>query len=162
MWRDSAAKSPHQVRPAFQLAGALFLRGQCSDAAQAYAHTARLATPDYSLLLDWGLAEDCAHHPDAAVDKIRRAVQIERSAHGYTQLAKVYGDQGQYDQALAALDEAAKIDPSYDIIYFYRGTVFAKQGNFPAAIAEYRHGLALNPNNTAIRNALAQLGAPAS
>jgi tetratricopeptide (TPR) repeat protein len=164
MWRDSVSKSPNKVRPRFQLAGALYLRGECSEAAGEYGRAASLQKPEYTLLLDWGLAEDCAHHPDAAVDKIRQALALEQSAHAYTQLAKVYGDQGRYPEALAALDQAAKINPNYEIIYFYRGTVFAKERNFPAAIAEYRRGLALNPQNTAIRAALAQVeqmaGAP--
>ncbi|HZU24651.1 MAG TPA: tetratricopeptide repeat protein [Bryobacteraceae bacterium] len=162
MWRDSVSKSPNKLRPRFQLAGALYMHGQCTEAAEEYSRAASLGKPGYNLLLDWGLAEDCAHHPDVALERIRQALTVEQSAHGYTQLAKVYGDAGRFDEALAALDQAAKYDPNYDIIYFYRGTVFAKEHNFPAAIAEYRHGLALNPQNTAIREALAQVEQAAS
>ena len=163
MWTDAASKAPEKRRPRFQLARVLYGYGKCSESASEYEKAASLGRPDDALFLDWGLAESCANQPQAAVEKINDAIQIRPSAHSYTQLAMVYGRNGQYDQALAALDHAQKIRPNYDMIYFYRGTVFVKQQNLQRAIAEYRHGLALNPNNTAIRNALAQLGqSPAS
>lgn len=160
MWTDSAAKSPAKRRPRFQLARVLYGYGKCADAASEYNQAAKLGPPDEGLLVDWGLAESCAQQPQAAVEKIKEAIRLRPNAHAWTQLAMVYGQNGQYDEALAALASAQTLRPNYDMIYFYRGTVFVKEQKPELAIAEYRHGLALNPENTAIRNALAQLGQP--
>ena len=157
IWRDSVAKSATKPRPRFQLARILYGRHQCSEAVDEYAKTAKLETPDASLLIDWGLAEDCAGHSGAAIDKIQQALQLQPTAHAWTQLAMVYGKRGDYEQGLAALDSAARLDPNYDMIYFYRGTIFVRQGKYAQAASEYQRGLALNPRNDVIRDALAKV-----
>src|SRR5579871_403399 len=60
IWRDSAAEAPNKSRPHFQLAFAYYQAGKCADAQQEYAKAAQLDKPDYRLLVDWGLAYDCA------------------------------------------------------------------------------------------------------
>jgi Tfp pilus assembly protein PilF len=44
------------------------------------------------------------------------------------------------------------------ISYIYRGNVFSAQGNQQQAAEEYRHALAIDPNSSAARAALARLG----
>jgi tetratricopeptide (TPR) repeat protein len=160
LWQDTAAKSPHKVRPNFQLAKAYFDAGDCTSAAQQYAKTAAIAPPDFTLLVDWGLALDCAHQPDEAVARLRQAAAAKRPpqvtpAYVYSQIAKVYGTAGRFPEALAALDQGQMLDPNYDMLYFYRGTVFYKQGELAQAEEQYKRAVQLNPNNQASQNALA-------
>ncbi len=160
LWQDTAAKSPHKVRPNFQLAKAYFDAGDCANAARQYAKTAAIEPPDFTLLVDWGLALDCAHQPDGAVTRLRQAAAAKRPpqvtpAYVYSQIAKVYGTAGRFPEALAALDQGQALDPNYDMLYFYRGTVYYKQGDVARAEAQYKRAVQLNPSNQASQNALA-------
>ena len=79
----------------------------------------------------------------------------EPGAYVYTQIAMVDGRAGRYDDALAALDTAERINPRQELIYEYRGTVYFKQGDAAKAAAEFRKGLAIDPANERLRGLLA-------
>lgn len=157
-WEDAVAKSPRKARPRFQLAYALYDEQRCAEAVHSYEAAAKLQPLDYELAVDWALALDCAGKPDEALAKLRQAAVFEKSAHVYTQIAKVYAGQRRFDEALAALAEAEKLNPRFDVTYYYRGNIYALQGNVQGAVAEYRRALRINPNNTVVRDALAKLG----
>jgi tetratricopeptide (TPR) repeat protein len=158
MWTDSAAKSPGKVRPHFQLAFAYYQAGGCDRAADEFAKTAQLANPDFSLLLDWALAYDCANRPGEALAKFREASMIEPSAHVHSQIGMEYAKQKQYPQALDELKLAEQIDPQFAMTYFYRGNIYTEQGLPAQAAEEYRRALALNPKLQVAREALARTG----
>jgi tetratricopeptide (TPR) repeat protein len=148
LWQDTAEKSPDKARAHFQLASAYADAGQCEQAAAEYEKTSHFPPADYrltDLLMDWGLALDCAGQPQPALDKLRTAASIEPTAHVYTQIAKVYGDHSQWSEALDALAMAQKIDANYPPIYAYKGIIDYNTNRFADAIAEYRHALALDP-----------------
>lgn len=145
LWQDTVAKSPHKVRPRFQLAFAHYEQGQCGEAADNYEIASRLAPPDYRLMVDWGTALDCAKRPDDAVEKLRAATQLERDAQAWTLIGQVYGKQKRSAEALAALDEAQKINPNFAMTYAVRGNVYQTLGDCRAAIGEFQHALLLNP-----------------
>ncbi|MDQ6758948.1 MAG: tetratricopeptide repeat protein [Acidobacteriota bacterium] len=161
IWRDSVTKSPAKFRPRFQLAYAYYNAGQCNEAATEFGQAAQLdlgrksdAKPDYSLLVDWALAYDCAGNTSAAIGKLTEAAAIEKSAHVYSQLGMMYAKQAQYPQALDALETAAGLDPNFGMTYVYRGNVYTLQGNKARAAEEYRHALAINPQDGAARDGL--------
>jgi predicted ABC-type ATPase/Flp pilus assembly protein TadD len=155
LWEDAARKSPAKQRVQSQLAHAYFTSGRCSDAITRYAEAARVSAPDYGLLVDWGLAYDCAGQSDAAVAKLRQAASINPTAHVYSQIAMVYAKQSRWPEALEALDQAGKLDSNYDMIYDNRGGIRAKTNDFAGAAEDYRHALALNPSNEHARRMLA-------
>ena len=95
------------------------------------------------MLIDWGLAYDCASEPDAAIAKLREAAALDPKAHVYTQIAMVYAKQSRWPEALEALAQAEKLDPNYAITYYYRGGIRAKTNDFAAAVADYQRALAL-------------------
>ncbi len=159
LWRDTVRESPKKVRPNFQLAKAYFDVGQCGEAVAQYAKTAELAPPDFTLLVDWGLALDCAQQPEEAIAKLEAAKRTAKpatlsAAYLDSQIAKVYGTWKRYPEAMAALEEAQKLDPNYDMVYFYRGTVLYNEGDVARAGAEFQRAVQLNPNNEAARNAM--------
>lgn len=147
LWQDSASKSPRKVRPNFQLAKAYFDAGQFAEAASQYERTARIAPPDYSLLVDWALALQGMRQYNGAIEKLQMAAAQHPSAHIYAELAKEYGLAGNFDQALVYLDKAEKANPGYAMTYVYRGMTYASQGDNARAEEQYRHALALDPNN---------------
>jgi tetratricopeptide (TPR) repeat protein len=156
MWQDSASKSAGKLRPQFQLAHAYFDAGQFPESVAGYAKAAQTEPPKFDLLVDWGIALAYAGRYDEALAKLQSAAAMERNAYVYTQIAMVDGRAGRYDDALAALDTAERIDPRQVLIYEYRGTVFFKEGDPARAAAEFRRGLAIEPDNEQLRNMLAE------
>lgn len=163
MWKDSADKSPGKVRPRFQLAFALYQAGRCPEAAAEFDKAARIEKPKHDLLLDWGLALDCAGNPGEAVAKLEQAVVLTpRSAHLYSQIGMEYGKQGKYPEALEALATAERLNPNFEMTYVYRGNIYEVQGDKTRAAEEYRRALAINDEqyNQAARDGLARIGQP--
>ena len=154
VWEDAARKSPGKARVHFQLAHTYYTDGRCLDAVAQYAETARLQKPDYALLVDWGLACDCAGEPETAIAKLRQAAALHASAHVYSQIGMVYAKQSRWQEALDALARAQQLDPKLPYTYYYRGGVFAKTGNFAAAVSNYQRALALDPSLEPARQGL--------
>jgi len=145
LWQDALQKSPNKRRVRFQLAKAYFDDGECRLAVAEYQRTAELESPNYDLLIDWALAYDCANQPDEAVAKLRQAALLNPTAHVYSQIGMVYAKRARWAEAMDALDMAEKIDPGFDMTYYYKGGVYLSQNQVPEAVANYRRAVQLNP-----------------
>ncbi len=154
LWEDVVAKSPENGRARFQLGMASYAEGRCSDAIEQYRAAAGIHKPGYTLLLDWGLAEDCLGRPEAALAKLREAAALERTAHVYSLIGMIYGKTGRAAESLEAIETALGIDPGYDMAYFYRGNLRASAGDWASAAEDYRQAVRLNPHNEVARQAL--------
>jgi tetratricopeptide (TPR) repeat protein len=157
LWQDAANKSPRKYRPQFQVAFALSEAGMCLQAAEHFEAASRVAPPSVDLLLDWGLALDCAGKWQEALSKLQQAAQLERSAHIQSQIGMVYAKHSQWQEALAALALAETIDPRFEMTYVYRGAIYESAGDKAAAAAQYQRALALNPLNAVARDGLARV-----
>jgi tetratricopeptide (TPR) repeat protein len=158
LWRDAAAKSPNKYRPRFQVAYALYEAGSCKEAAESYEKASKLGPIDARLLVDWALALDCAGKWREAIDQLQRSLAFENSAHIHTQIAMVYAKNGGAPEAMEELEIAERLNPSYEMIYVYRGNIYEVQNNRDLARREYTHALQINPQNQAARDALARVG----
>ncbi len=159
LWEDTAAKSPNKPRVHFQLGFAYFDRGRFGRAVAEFEKTARLKPPTYDLLIDWALAYDGMNRHADALAKLNQAAALDRTAHVYTQIAKVYAEQSRWSDAREALDTAQKIDPNFATIYNYRAKIHYKNGELAAAAADYQHALALDPTLADARQELASVQA---
>ena len=159
LWEDTVAKAPHNSRAHFQLAVAYYQQQRCAEAMPHFEAAERLGGKDDTLYIDWALAADCLDQPERALELLKKAAGIRRRALAYTQMAMVHGKRKQYAEALAALEEAEKINPREDTIYFYRGNVLVALGRPEEAVLQYRRALELNRDNEAARRALARLEA---
>jgi hypothetical protein len=157
LWQDAAEKSPDKFRPRSQLAFELYNEQRCPEAVKSYEIAAKLGPIDHELLVDWGLALDCAGRQDEAVGKLRQAAMLENTAHVHTQIAFVFAKQKRYPEALEDLAQAEKIDSNFDTIYAYRGAIFEEQGDRAAAMQNYKRALELNSQNQMARDGLARL-----
>jgi protein O-mannosyl-transferase len=158
MWKDAVSKSPQKLRPRFQLAQAYFQAGACTDSVDEFGKAAALEPPAYDLLLDWGLAYDCAGNPQQAIAKFQQAAAQHPNAHTYSQLGMEYGKVGKYPEALEALSAAQRLDAGFAMTYYYLGNIHAIQGNRAQAREDYQRVLALDPNNAPATEALARMG----
>jgi tetratricopeptide (TPR) repeat protein len=157
LWQDAADKSPRKWRPHFQLASALYESSMCSQAASAFEAASRLEQPSFDLLLDWGLALDCAGNWQDALVRLQQSSTLQPSAHVQSQIGMVYAKHQKFEEALAALAQGERIDPSFEMTYVYRGNIFEAAGDKAAAAMQYQRALALNPLNSAAREALARV-----
>lgn len=153
LWQDTVAKSPRKQRPRFQLAYAYYQQGRCSEALIHFEQAARLGPADYRLLVDWGLAADCAGRTEEALKKLRAAAKLENTAHVRALIGMVLGKEGRGEEALKELEIAASLDPNYAMTYVYRGNVHWSAGRREAALADYRRALEREPRNPAARQA---------
>ncbi len=145
LWEDTVRKSPHNPRAHFQLAFAYYTGGRCQEAAAEYERVAELEAESYRLLLNWGLALDCAGRPTEALAKLEAAARLENTAHVQASIGMVYAKQHEHEQALEALETAQKLDPNFEMLYVYRGNVYVNSGRYAEAITEYRRALELDP-----------------
>ncbi|HEV2446017.1 MAG TPA: tetratricopeptide repeat protein [Candidatus Sulfopaludibacter sp.] len=145
LWTDVAGKTPGNFRAHFQLGYAQWQAGNLDAAMAEFDRAAKLHPPDADLLLDWGLVYDSLHQPQQALDKLNQSAKLFPTATTYVNIAKIYGEQSQWPEAMAALDSAQKLDPdNYDVPTF-RGKILLKTNRVPEAIAQYEKALALNP-----------------
>lgn len=158
IWKDTVAKSPAKIRPRFQLAYAYYQAQHCGEAVEEYSKAAQIEPAKYELLLDWALAYDCAGNPTEAINKLKQAASMSRSAHVYSQIGMEFGKQGKYPEAIVALATAEQLDPKFGMTYAYRGNVYEVQGNVAAAAQEYRRALAVDQFNQPARDGLTRIG----
>ncbi len=158
IWKDTVSKSPNKYRVRFQLARAEYDAGSCTDAVEQYQKVGAAERPRWDLLLDWGLAYDCAGNPQEAIAKFQQAAGQRPSAHIYSQIGMEYGKIGKYPEALAALQTAQGMSPQFAMTYYYLGNIHSIQGDQAQAVADYQRVLQLDPNNQPAREALARMG----
>jgi protein O-mannosyl-transferase len=157
LWSDAVEKSPAKYRPRFQLAYAQYELQQCADSAKSYETASHMAKLQIDLLVNWGLALDCAGQWEQALEKLDQALELHNTAHVHTQIAAVLAKHQRVPEALEQLAAAQKLDPRFDVTYFYRGNIYQMVGDRQGAVREYQQALALNPQNQPARLALEQI-----
>jgi tetratricopeptide (TPR) repeat protein len=154
LWQDSVRKAPSNSRAHFQLAHSYYEAGRCREAVAEYETTAKLATPDARLYLNWGLARDCAGEDAPALELLQKAAALHPTAHVYSQIGMIHGKRGRRDEARQALERARQIDPRFVMTYVYLGHLHTELGEWQAAARQYRRALLLDPENETARKAL--------
>jgi len=69
-------------------------------------------------------------------------------AKAYVEYGSANGARGDLNGAIAAFDQAIKIDPKYAPAYFFRGRAYALQNNPDAAISNYDQAIQIDPGYT--------------
>ncbi len=67
------------------------------------------------------------------------------SPAGWFDAGTAFAQKGEYDQAIAAYNNALKADPLYASAYFYRAQIWEEKGNIDKAIDDYSKVIELNP-----------------
>lgn len=159
LWEDAVEKAPAKLRPRFQLADAYYQDGQCGRAAREYGVAARLGPPDHPLLVNWALALDCAGDAQGSLERLHQAAALQLTGHVYATIGMIHAKNGRREEALRALEQASRLDPHFDMTFFYRGNLHALAGDLKAAAADYEQALKLNARNQLAREALARVRA---
>ena len=72
------------------------------------------------------------------------------SPEAYFKLGNSYYEVGQWDQAVAAYQQAITLDPNYQAAYANLGVAYYQQQQFELAISQYKKALELNPNDNEV------------
>lgn len=154
LWKDATEKNPANSRAHFHLAMVHYERQECPEALKKFDDAAKVGKPDYSMLIDWGLALDCANQQDQALMKFREAQKIENSYHVHSLMGMVLAKQNKPGLALDELNEAVHLNPNYDMTFLYRGNVYLQMNQFDQAEADYNTALKLKPGDPNILQAI--------
>jgi tetratricopeptide (TPR) repeat protein len=97
---------------------------------------------------DW---DDCrARDPDRAVAACTRILQGRgetalKRAEAYNARANAFAHKGEYDRAIADLNEAIRLDPKNAHAFSNRGIAWRHKGDFERAVADYDEAIRLDP-----------------
>jgi tetratricopeptide (TPR) repeat protein len=69
------------------------------------------------------------------------------SAEVHFKLGNSYYEVGQWDQAIAAYQQAITLDPNYQAAYANLGVAYYQQQQFDLAVSQYKKALELDPND---------------
>jgi tetratricopeptide (TPR) repeat protein len=103
-----------------------------------------------SLLADMGKT-------DQALAETRKLMDGKNDREVYINLAQIYDKAKNFSEMGKMLDSAEKLSQSGDdkeSVMFMRGAMYERMKNYPAAEAEFRKVLALNPDNASALNYL--------
>jgi tetratricopeptide (TPR) repeat protein len=89
------------------------------------------------------------------------AIRAAHRAMVHTMHGMFQANRGDFDGALADLDEAIRLHPKLALIYVQRGRVWEEKRNYDRAIADYERGVELAPKDAGMHNDLAWLLATA-
>jgi len=73
-------------------------------------------------------------------------------AETYSDKCLEYLNKDDYDSAIAACDEAIKLDPNLVAAYINRGATYDSKGDYDRAISDYTEAIRLDPNLAVVYN----------
>jgi len=68
-------------------------------------------------------------------------------ARAHLHLGIAYTEAGRFDQALAEMQTALRLDPTYSAVYFGLGKLYLKQGQLDLSLANFNKTLSLDPDS---------------
>jgi Tfp pilus assembly protein PilF len=87
-----------------------------------------------------------------AADTSSPPVTDSGGAMAYFNQAVTYYEAGDYDQTIAALTDAIRLNPNYVAAYVNRGIVYTIKEDYDRAITDHNEAIRLNPNNSEAYN----------
>jgi tetratricopeptide (TPR) repeat protein len=93
----------------------------------------------------------CSRHLPAAPEELRTRTDLLREALSWDSAESSFGEgmvryeAGDYDGAIAVLDELIRLQPDFGAAYYVRGAAYRKKGKVGAAIDDYSEAIRLMP-----------------
>ncbi len=77
-----------------------------------------------------------------------KSAQFQKTREEWVKEGNKYRDAKQFKEAIAAYDNAIRLDPQYAIAYYNRGTAYYNLQEYSRAIEDFDRAIALDPNDT--------------
>ena len=137
----------------------MLIHGDCSGAAREFKTLSDNNKNDDQAFWNLGTANDCLKRPAEALRAFRSFAMIRPTATAYDRIGMIEAKRGDAGAALAALEEALKLDPRDSVAYMYRGLVYESLNDRQGAISDLQHTLELDPQNQIAAQHIAALAA---
>lgn len=159
LWSASVRANPANDRAHFGLGSAMLIHGDCAGAAREFKILTENNKNDDQAFWNLGAANDCLKKPAEALTAFRSFAMIRPNAKVYDRIGMIEAKRGDATAALAALEEALKLDPRDPVAYMYRGLVQESLNDRQGAISDLQHALELDPRNQIAAQHIAALEA---
>jgi tetratricopeptide (TPR) repeat protein len=185
IYEKLVAEDPQDAAAHASLAGALGALGRYDEALEHLEAAIELDPLNPEAYHNRGVVHEKRGEPDAAIREYRTALRYnpryepsreallrltgssetaqaptsdaEKRATALARASAELARRGDYDEAMARLDEAENIAPTYALVQQYRSNVAYLMGDREAAIAALEKGLELEPDNALFRKNLERL-----
>ncbi|MCH8898164.1 MAG: tetratricopeptide repeat protein [Chloroflexi bacterium] len=121
------------------------------EALRRYRETTRMAPYSWKLQNQLAKTYISSGKPEAGLEVIAQSLGItgdtKNSSEAFLLTGLAYGQLNQLPAALAAYDEAIRLDPGYVLAYNNRGIVYGRQGEYQLAIADYDQAISIDPEH---------------
>ncbi len=85
---------------------------------------------------------------DRAIEDYTKAIAIAKERHAYMMRGRVWTKKQEFDKAIADLDKAIELEPTFPFTYADRGDAYVEMKEFDKAIADYNHAIKLDSTYT--------------
>jgi tetratricopeptide (TPR) repeat protein len=96
---------------------------------------------------------------DEEIAACSRLLALDPKPFAYNNRGNAYNQKGEYDRAIADLDQAIRLDPKLTGAYANRGVAYEAKNDPDHAIADYDQALTLNPSLARARQSLQRVQA---
>lgn len=129
---------------------------RCDDAIYELSQAANLNPSDLSSVANLAITLFECEQPQAAVPRLEQALSIDGVSIPalYTYLARVYIQQGRYQEAVQEAQKGALLPPTNAEALYWLGQAYQAAGDPSSAIDAYERALELDPEHTSSRQAL--------
>ncbi|MEW5895682.1 MAG: tetratricopeptide repeat protein [Candidatus Omnitrophota bacterium] len=160
LMKDNIAKSPHHLRPRFNLSSHYIREGNLDKARKVIEEAAAIAPwhPDNYFKIAY--IYELQGQSELAMIYYRKAIDLDpEHARGeyYLRLAQFNIGRQRWDKAEPLLEEALKRSPKSDVIHTEMGNINNLQGDSKRAFEHYQEAVELNPYNENALNGLATI-----
>jgi tetratricopeptide (TPR) repeat protein len=146
-FRQALANAAGYTQAAQSLAGVLSVQGKTTEAIDIYQGFLRESPGANEVRAGLVDALIVARRYDEAILEARQILARNKdSISAYTALARIYYLQGQYDMSLLCSQKALTLTDTDASIYNATGVTYLKLGNEPAAIAQFKTSIKLQPS----------------